>query len=1474
MVNMRQIFISATTRDLGSFREAIAGVLLKRESFPVIQNFFPPDHRTVEEMLRDKISKCGSVICLVGRVYGAEPLKRAPDEPRRSYTQMEYEIAIKLGKPVFVFVATDDCKYDAVYDEPEELRALQREHLRRIVDTNRVRMAFHSVEHLTDQVRIMDLDTMAQGSTTLLVVLLFADLIDLDAARSQRGDAGLVRDVLQPFRRMIDEASSRWEGTLRAEPGGRYQLHFQTAEAAVNAALALHDKLRHYDWRGGAPELRIGIHVGQIIVFVVNEARNLQAGRAEDVCRRLTNLAQAGQTLLSRTAFEIACESVRRAPSSTGYGTDSADGDSGKLEWRSHGRYQLLSADEPQEVYEVGVTGVARFVAPAGSIDQQQKNLSWRPAVGQEVPGRQGWILDRKLGEGGFGEVWLARNVATTEHLVFKFCFDASRLSSLERELTLVRLLRDELGKRDDIARLVAVHLDDEPYYLESEYVDGGNLREWGEADGRLAALPVRERLRLVREIAVALAAAHSVGVIHKDLKPGNVFMRRDSDDRWHPVLADFGIGTLDDPRRMKGRSITVGVLTVSLPDPNATSGTPMYQPPEVAEFDTPTVQWDIFALGVVFYQMLMADFRQPPAHGWEGRVQAALRSSGAWSSSPSPVGERAQNQLAAKPATEPDPESTAEVAIRLLKGDIGACVQGEPAERLSSVAQLVERLDALEKRVAVERTRIRSGRARIRMRRLTVGLGVSIAALVVVGGLGAFAYREWGIADRALAEQKRATVRAESAEKIATDSVDQFFTAVSESELIKVSRTESLRKKFLTLSIKYLDELQQKAAEGPKIKARIAQAHFYVGRMHERLDKYDQAEIEYFAALKEQIALLEADPTNHALRRARGETGRRLGLTYFEQDLNRGKARDVVEQARDALLAVRIDKTDGFGSGVPELADPALEFELAKTYAALAYMDKKVAEGAVSIPGSIGRTLPAARDEYMVAKAVLDRLIPATKDDDPRRPGYGHQRAFIGMNVGNMDRDAGRASDAASSYHDAAAFWRSRLNVERKESDEPPPDEAEYFTYRNNLALALRNQVVLRTAEGRLVEAEKLGDECCEVGERLVANFGYDICREALARNLLARGVVRLSLRWRAARVGNRDEAALRLDEIKKDGEHALEIFTALSTENSKRSQYREGIGSCHLLLAAQFADSQAWAAESELEWAQKELGAALQIYKELNSTEQTNPDHQSRLATIWRMLGDAQAALAADARERGDARAAATREAEADTSFREARKVADALIKNHTHVIFASQAGQHFCHAAHFMNQARALKRGDKVVGPAERAQAAIESAERAIEVLSSALKSDPLDDRARLYRIYARQERALARARLGDVRGAIEDASHTLREATDRADSLKGETDTDRPVLLLYGLAAVYARVALAGRRREQGLSGSAKDADSYREEALKLLEAAEKQHLFSDQAPRHRLANDPDFEALRSLDRFQRIARGAGSEAPAH
>jgi DNA-binding transcriptional ArsR family regulator len=119
------IFLSGVSHELGAFRDAVETEIQKKGCFPENQPSFAPDYRTVEEMLRRKLSEADAVIHIVGFRFGAEPKERPADKPRRSYTQMEFDIAHELKKPVYVFLSSDANVRDAAKadEQPEDAEA-------------------------------------------------------------------------------------------------------------------------------------------------------------------------------------------------------------------------------------------------------------------------------------------------------------------------------------------------------------------------------------------------------------------------------------------------------------------------------------------------------------------------------------------------------------------------------------------------------------------------------------------------------------------------------------------------------------------------------------------------------------------------------------------------------------------------------------------------------------------------------------------------------------------------------------------------------------------------------------------------------------------------------------------------------------------------------------------------------------------------------------------------------------------------------------------------------------------------------------------------------------------------------------------------------------------------------------------------------------------------------------------------------
>ena len=207
----------------------------------------------------------------------------------------------------------------------------------------------------------------------------------------------------------------------------------------------------------------------------------------------------------------------------------------------------MKGVEEPLEICEVGEQDKARLKQPADSEKahrfisaDEEPVLGWRPAIDQAVPGTS-WVLERKLGEGGFGEVWLGTDKRLKTEHVFKFCFRADRVRSLKREVTLFRLLKERIGEHPHIVGIEHVYFDTAPYYIVMQHVEGEDLENWCQSQGGVAQVPLSKRIEVVAQIADALQAAHDAGVIHRDVKPSNILVG--GPDDVHAYLTDFGIG-------------------------------------------------------------------------------------------------------------------------------------------------------------------------------------------------------------------------------------------------------------------------------------------------------------------------------------------------------------------------------------------------------------------------------------------------------------------------------------------------------------------------------------------------------------------------------------------------------------------------------------------------------------------------------------------------------------------------------------------------------------------------------------------------------------------------------------------------------------------------------------------------------------------------------------------------------------------
>jgi WD40 repeat protein/class 3 adenylate cyclase len=507
---------------------------------------------------------------------------------------------------------------------------------------------------------------------TGLVTLTFTDLAGSTELKQRHGDAAALGLIEQHHAAVRDLLRQFAEAEEIGTAGDSFFLVFARPSDAVRFALRLHARLQQLAGETGtALRDRVGIHAGE--VFVQEDPAGAGAkslhGLHVDTAARVMSLGQGGQVLMTRFVFDNARQSLK--------GEEIAG--VGALSWLNHGWYRLKGIDEPVEICEVRTADAGPVTPPTSSEKAERVTvegepvLGWRPAVGQMV-GRTDWVLEEKLGEGGFGEVWVGRHRKLKERRVFKFCFRADRIRSLKRELTLFRLLKERIGEHPNIVRLHEVYFDEPPYFLEEDYVEGRDLARWCEAQGGVNAVPLETRLEIVAQVADALQAAHECGVIHRDVKPGNVLiaecgvrsaesggsaLARSRPSSVSVKLTDFGVGQVVSQECLAGVT-RAGFTQTMLSTSSSQTGTQLYLAPELLAGEPATTRSDIYSLGVVLYQLVVGAFNRPLTSDW-----------------------------------------TEDIADPLLRDDLRHCVAGKPADRFAGAGQLAKNLRAWEQRKA-----------------------------------------------------------------------------------------------------------------------------------------------------------------------------------------------------------------------------------------------------------------------------------------------------------------------------------------------------------------------------------------------------------------------------------------------------------------------------------------------------------------------------------------------------------------------------------------------------------------------------------------------------------------------------------------------------------------------------------------------------------------------------------------------------
>jgi serine/threonine-protein kinase len=425
----------------------------------------------------------------------------------------------------------------------------------------------------------------------------------------------------------------------------------------------------------------------------------------------------------------------------------------------------------------------------------------------------------RELGRGGMGTVYLAeRDDGHFTHTV--------AVKVLRRGLDAEDVVRRFVAERQilatlqhpNIARLLdgGVADDGRPYFV-MEYVDGEPIDRWCDA----RRLPVRERLRLVRDVARAVHAAHRALVVHRDLKPSNIMVTAAGEVK----LMDFGIAKFLDPHAAPDDApLTRTGLRVM---------TPEYAAPEQVRGAPVTTATDVYGLGLVLYELLTGHRPQHPRDRSLREIERAVCESEP--ARPSAVVRRDE-----RPAGTPPPavlaaqrDTTPARLARALRGDLdrmlARALHKAPDRRYPSAEGLA--LD-IERHLDGRPVAARADSVAYRVRKFVVrhrwSVAAAVAFVVLLAGYAATVTVQAARVRRALSQ---ALLEAEKAEQV-TDFTLALFEAVDGDAAARGG-----------LTVREL--LARGAARAERLDAQPAaqsQMLDVVGRVHQRLGDYAAA--------------------------------------------------------------------------------------------------------------------------------------------------------------------------------------------------------------------------------------------------------------------------------------------------------------------------------------------------------------------------------------------------------------------------------------------------------------------------------------------------------------------------------------------------------------------------------------------------------------------------------------------------------
>jgi tetratricopeptide (TPR) repeat protein len=491
----------------------------------------------------------------------------------------------------------------------------------------------------------------------------------------------------------------------------------------------------------------------------------------------------------------------------------------------------------------------------------------------RDPPALPGFTWVRLIGTGGMGAVYEAWQEQPHRRVAVKI----PRAGRLGPELISRMHLEAELLGRLEHAGIARIYAAGEvpvkegiqQPYLVMELVEGEAVTTYADAQ----QLDLRQRLRLIRDIALAVHYAHQQGVIHRDLKPENILV----DKQGIPKVVDFGVGWLEAAAEFVESAKSVGTAAYMAPE---------QQPGSNLNVD---VRADVYALGLVMYELLAGAFPFEIEGLERDDIFAVTREQ-----PPVPLGSH----------------------HRLLRGDLEAIIaksmQRDREHRYSSAAALAEDIERyLAKRPVNARSYAPLYVVGLFMRRhrLLFGTGVAVALSIVAGAVATTI----GMARARIAEQQARSAEQQAQANLikALDTIDQFTTFVVEGQLSDIPGAEPVQNQLLNDAVFFYQDLLAENRDNEVIKNYLALALSFKAEFDREQGEFSDAQDALEYRIETLLSLRAQEPERFlehtwSLARASMVLARNL-----DRDGNKAESARRYEECHDYLKAFIARKPD-----------------------------------------------------------------------------------------------------------------------------------------------------------------------------------------------------------------------------------------------------------------------------------------------------------------------------------------------------------------------------------------------------------------------------------------------------------------------------------------------------------------------------------------------------------------------------------